>query len=117
MKKSILLADDSRFMRTILKDELDGNKYEVIAEAENGLKAIAMYKEFVPDIVLMDITMPELSGIEALKEIINIDSAAIVVMCSALGSQYQVRESLEIGAKNYIVKPFFTNLNRVLANL
>lgn len=104
-------------MRTLLKRELNSNHFTVISEAEDGLEAIEKYKLFSPDIVLMDITMPKVNGIEALKEIICFDRHAKVVMCSALGSRPLVIEALEAGAKDYIVKPHFGNLNNILINL
>ncbi|CAH0345874.1 response regulator [Bacillus sp. CECT 9360] len=114
--KNILLADDSRFMRMILKRKLDANNFSIIAEAVNGLDAIEKYKNFNPDIVLMDVTMPIISGTEALKEIIRYDQQAKIVMCSALGTQPLIKESLRLGAKDFIVKPFFDNLNKILNN-
>ncbi|USK59610.1 response regulator [Peribacillus asahii] len=117
MKKSVLLVDDSLFMRTLLKRELNPNYFTVISEAEDGLEAIEKYKMLSPDIVLMDVTMPKVNGIEALKEIICFDQCAKVVMCSALGSQPLVIEALKAGAKDYIVKPRFGNLNNTLINL
>ncbi|USK71741.1 response regulator [Peribacillus asahii] len=117
MKRSVLITDDSLFMRTLLKRELDQNYFTVIAEAKNGLEAIEKYKIFSPDIVLMDVTMPQTTGIEALKEIIHFDQSANVIMCSALGLQSLVIEALKIGAKDYIVKPNFGDLNKILINL
>ena len=115
--KSVLIADDSLFMRMWLKRELDSEYFTVIAEAKDGQEAIEKYKKFSPDIVLMDITMPNVTGIEALNEIIRFDLAAIVVMCSALGTKSLVKEALEIGAKDFIIKPNFNDLNRILSNL
>ena len=81
-------------------------EYEVVAEAENGIEAVEKYKEFRPDVVTMDIVMPEMTGIEALKEIIKIDEDARIIMCSALGQDSLVMEALDSGAKDFIVKPF-----------
>ena len=106
MGKSILIVDDAAFMRMMLKDILTKNGYEVVGEAENGAKAVEKYKEVTPDLVTMDITMPEMDGISALKNIRSIDSNAKVVMCSAMGQQTMVIESIQAGAKDFIVKPF-----------
>ena len=106
MAKNILICDDAAFMRMMIKDILTKNGYNVAGEAENGLKAIEKYKEVSPDLVLMDITMPEMSGIQALKEIKKLDGSATVIMCSAMGQQAMVIESIQSGAKDFIVKPF-----------
>ena len=106
MAKNILICDDAAFMRMMIKDILTKNGYNVVAEAENGLKAVEKYSECNPDLVLMDITMPEMDGIEALKKIKSIDANAVVVMCSAMGQQAMVIESIQSGAKDFIVKPF-----------
>jgi two-component system chemotaxis response regulator CheY len=104
--KGILLVDDAAFMRMMLKDILVKNGYEVLGEAENGLKAVEKYKELNPDLVIMDITMPEMDGIEAVKEIKKINQSAAVIMCSAMGQQSMVIEAIQSGAKDFIVKPF-----------
>ncbi|MBU3804291.1 MAG: response regulator [Candidatus Cellulosilyticum pullistercoris] len=106
MAKRILVVDDAAFMRMMIKDILSKNGYEIAGEAENGLKAVEKYKELMPDLVLMDITMPEMNGIDAVKNIRAIDSAAKIVMCSAMGQQAMVIESIQAGAKDFIVKPF-----------
>ena len=106
MAKRILVVDDAAFMRMMIKDILSKNGYEIAGEAENGLKAIEKYKELMPDLVLMDITMPEMNGIDAVKNIKAIDSGAKIVMCSAMGQQAMVIESIQAGAKDFIVKPF-----------
>ncbi len=93
-------------MRMMIKDILSKNGYNVAGEAENGLKAVEKYKEVNPDLVLMDITMPEMDGIQALKEIKKLDAGALVIMCSAMGQQAMVIESIQAGAKDFIVKPF-----------
>ena len=90
----------------MIKDILSKNGYNVAGEAENGLKAVEKFKELSPDLVLMDITMPEMDGIAALKEIKKIDAGAKVIMCSAMGQQAMVIESIQAGAKDFIVKPF-----------
>ena len=106
MAKGILLVDDAAFMIMMLKDILVKNGYEVLGEAENGLKAVEKYKELNPDLVIMDITMPEMDGIEAVKEIKKINPSAAVIMCSAMGQQSMVIEAIQSGAKDFIVKPF-----------
>lgn len=106
MAKNILICDDAAFMRMMIKDILSKNGYNVIGEAENGTKAIEKYLELKPDLVLMDTTMPELDGIGALKKIKENDAAALVIMCSAMGQQAMVIESIQAGAKDFIVKPF-----------
>ena len=104
--KSILICDDAVFMRAMIKDILTKNGYNVAGEAENGTKAVEKYNELKPDLVLMDITMPEMDGIQALKKIKATDPGAMVIMCSAMGQQAMVIESIQSGAKDFIVKPF-----------
>ena len=106
MAKNILICDDAAFMRMMIKDILTKNGYNVVGEAENGLKAVEKYTETKPDLVLMDITMPEMDGIQALKKIKELDPGATVIMCSAMGQQAMVIESIQAGAKDFIVKPF-----------
>ena len=106
MGKNILICDDAAFMRMMIKDILSKNGYNVVGEAENGAVAVDKYSELKPDLVLMDITMPEMDGIQALKKIKEKDSAASVIMCSAMGQQAMVIESIQSGAKDFIVKPF-----------
>lgn len=106
MAKNILVCDDAAFMRMMIKDILTKNGYNVAGEAENGLKAVEKYNELKPDLVLMDITMPEMDGIQALKTIKSGDPSAMVIMCSAMGQQAMVIESIQAGAKDFIVKPF-----------
>ena len=90
----------------MIKDILTKNGYNIAGEAENGLKAVEKYNELKPDLVLMDITMPEMDGIQALKSIKSADPGATVIMCSAMGQQAMVIESIQSGAKDFIVKPF-----------
>lgn len=104
--KKVLIVDDAAFMRMSIRIILEKNGYEVVGEAENGTVAVNKYKELNPDIVTMDITMPEMSGIEALKLIMEYDSNATVVMLSAMGQQDKVMEAVMLGAKTFIVKPF-----------
>ena len=106
MANGIMICDDAAFMRMMIKDILTKNGYVVAGEAENGAKAVEKYKEVTPDLVLMDITMPEMDGIQALKEIRKADAGAKVIMCSAMGQQAMVIESIQAGAKDFIVKPF-----------
>lgn len=102
----VLVVDDAMFMRASLKQLLGKNNIDDVEEAENGLEGVRKYKTFNPDIVLMDITMPEMSGIEALKQILSYDSKAKVIMVSALGQMQYVKDAILIGAKTFIVKPF-----------
>lgn len=106
MAKNILICDDAAFMRMMIKDILTKNGYNVAGEAENGAKAVEKYNELKPDLVLMDITMPEMDGIQALKNIKAADPNATVIMCSAMGQQAMVIESIQAGARDFIVKPF-----------
>ena len=108
MSKRIMIVDDAIFMRMKLKDILEKNGYEVVAEAQNGADAIEKFRAERPDIVTMDITMPEMDGIEALKGIKRIDPSAKVIMCSAMGQQAMVMEAIQSGALDFIVKPFET---------
>ena len=102
----IMICDDAAFMRMMIKDILTKNGYNIVGEAENGAKAVEKYNELKPDLVLMDITMPEMDGIEALKKIKSGDPNASIIMCSAMGQQAMVIESIQSGAKDFIVKPF-----------
>jgi two-component system chemotaxis response regulator CheY len=108
----ILIVDDAAFMRMRCSKLLSENQYEVV-EAENGLQAIEKYKEHRPDAVLMDITMPELDGLGALKEIRRLDPEAKIAMVTAMGQQATVIEALKLGAKDFVLKPFQSD--RVLA--
>ena len=106
MAKNILIVDDAAFIRMMIKDILTKNGYTIAAEAENGKIAVDKYNETKPDLVLMDITMPEMDGIQALKTIKGNDPGASVIMCSAMGQQAMVIEAIQSGAKDFIVKPF-----------
>lgn len=105
MKKA-LIVDDSMVMRMMLKRILDKNGFTVVGEAENGKKAVERYQELNPDVVTLDITMPEMDGLSALKEIIKINPKANVVIVSAIGQQRFVVEALNAGARGYLIKPF-----------
>ena len=102
----VLIVDDAAFMRMMLKDILTKNGYEVAGEAENGKVAVSMYQELKPDVTTMDITMPEMDGISAVKEIKKANPGAKIVMVSAMGQQAMVIESIQSGARDFIVKPF-----------
>jgi len=102
----VLLVDDASFMRMMLKNILVGSGYEVAGEAENGAKAIEQYKALKPDLVIMDIIMPEMGGIDAVREIIKLNPGAKILMCSSMGQQSLVVEAIQAGAKDFIVKPF-----------
>lgn len=115
MAKTILVVDDAAFMRMMLKDVLTKGGFEVIGEATDGNEAVAKYAELKPDLVTLDITMPNKDGIAALKEIRANDPNAVCVMCSAMGQQSMVIEAIQCGAKDFIVKPF--QADRVLESI
>ncbi|BBN98667.1 response regulator [Sporolactobacillus terrae] len=106
MSGRILVVDDAAFMRMMLKDILTKNGYEVCGEGANGKEAVAKYEEYKPDLITLDITMPEMDGINALKKIKASDPNAKVIMCSAMGQQTMVIDAIQAGAKDFIVKPF-----------
>ena len=106
MAVRVLVVDDAAFMRMMVKDILTKNGYEVVGEAENGMKALEKYQELKPDRTTMDITRPEMDGISAVKEIKKVDPNAKIVMCSAMGQQAMVIEAIQAGARDFIVKPF-----------
>ena len=103
---NILIVDDAMFMRTMLKSILAKSGFNVVGEAGNGREALEKYKELKPDIVTLDITMPEVDGLQTVKDIIAYDRNAKVIMCSAMGQQAMVLEAIKSGAKDFIVKPF-----------
>ncbi|MFS0672533.1 response regulator [Ornithinibacillus sp. 179-J 7C1 HS] len=116
----ILIVDDAKFMRTTLQTILTKSNHEIVGEAENGEEAISLFSEHHPDLIIMDITMPVMNGIDAIREIMKIDSTALVIVCSAMGHQKVVVEAIELGAKDFIVKPFdehrvLETVNRVLS--
>lgn len=106
MANRILIVDDAAFMRMMIRDILTKNGFEVVGEAQDGAQAIEKYKELHPDLITMDITMPEMDGIAALKEIKKLDPNSKVIMCSAMGQQAMVIDAIQAGAKDFIVKPF-----------
>ena len=101
MANGILIVDDAAFMRMMIKDVLSKNGFTIAGEAENGVKAVEKFKETNPDLVIMDITMPEMDGIQAVKEIKKSDSSAKIIMCSAMGQQAMVIEAIQAGAKDF----------------
>ena len=104
--KKVLIVDDTKFMRNILASILKKKDLEIAGEAVNGAEAIEKYKELRPDIVTMDIIMPEVDGIQAVKEILKFDPEAKILMCSAMGQQALVIEAIQAGAKDFVIKPF-----------
>lgn len=106
MGKRILIVDDAAFMRMMIKDILTKHGFLIVGEAENGVLAVEKYKELKPDLVTMDITMPEMDGIAAVKEIRRNDPYARIIMCSAMGQQPMVIDAIQAGARDFIVKPF-----------
>ena len=102
----VLVVDDAMFMRMTIKKMLEGNGHSVAGEAGNGVEAVKKYMEIKPDVVLLDITMPEMNGVDALKRIKEADAKARVIICSAMGQQAMVIEAIQSGAKDFIVKPF-----------
>ena len=106
MSRSVLVVDDAAFMRATLRDIFSRNGYTVIGEAKNGTEAIALYSQLKPNLVTMDIVMPEMGGIEAVRRIVQADPSARVIMCSAMGQQALVIEAIQAGARDFVIKPF-----------
>jgi len=102
----ILIVDDERFMRLTLRRVLETDGHEIVGEAANGLEAVVLYSQLKPDLVTMDITMPEMDGIEAVAKICSQDPNAIIIICSAMGQTHMVTQALKNGARDFIVKPF-----------
>jgi two-component system chemotaxis response regulator CheY len=102
----VLVADDLKFIKLVLRELIEKAGFRVIGEASNGLEAVELYKNKRPDVVLMDITMPKMDGLAALKQILEFDPEAKIIMCSALGQQHLIVQALQLGAKDFIVKPF-----------
>lgn len=109
--KKVLITDDTLFMRNQLREMLSHLGVKVIGEAVNGIEAIDKFKKLKPDIVFMDVTMPQMNGLDALRNILEIDCHAVVIMCSAMGQRDIIVESIQAGAFDYIVKPF--NIYRI----
>ena len=103
---TVLVCDDAVFMRTMVSDILSQAGFTVVGEAENGKQAVEKYQQLKPDLVTMDIIMPEMGGIEAVKKITQMDPGARILMCSAMGQQALVQEALQAGARDFVVKPF-----------
>lgn len=103
---NVLIVDDTMFMRASIRKMLEENGHAVVGEASNGVEAVGKYAEVKPDVVLMDITMPDMNGLDALRLIKEIDSQAKVIMCTAVGQQAMVAKAVELGAQQFIVKPF-----------
>lgn len=103
---NVLVVDDAKFMRLTIGNILTKSNHTVIGEAENGKDAVSLYRDHRPDLVTMDITMPEMNGIEAVREIVKEYPKAKIIMCSAMGQQRLIVEAIEAGAKDFIVKPF-----------
>ncbi len=106
MSRKVLICDDAIFMRTMVGDILTQAGFEVVGEAETGVQAIERYRALRPDLVTMDIVMPDMGGIDAVREITKLDPEAKVLMCSAMGQQALVVEALQAGARDFVVKPF-----------
>jgi two-component system, chemotaxis family, chemotaxis protein CheY len=106
MSHTVLVCDDAVFMRTMLSDILQQAGFTIIGEADTGTRAVSKYKELRPDLVTMDIVMPDMGGIDAVREITAFDPDARVVMCSAMGQQALVVDAIQAGAKDFVVKPF-----------
>lgn len=106
LSNTVLVCDDAVFMRTLISDILAQSGFEIIGEAETGVQAIERYKQLRPDLVTMDIVMPDMGGIDAVREITKFDSNAKILMCSAMGQQALVVEAIQAGAKDFVVKPF-----------
>lgn len=103
---NIMITDDAMFMRNVLKNLLVEAGYNIVAEATNGLQAVELYDKYQPDLVTMDLTMPEMDGISALKQIRAKHPDARIIMCSAMGQQALVVDAIKAGAKDFVVKPF-----------
>jgi two-component system chemotaxis response regulator CheY len=120
VSRTVLICDDAIFMRTMVGDILTQAGFEIIGEAETGVQAVERYQQLRPDLVTMDIVMPDMGGIDAVREITKLDPAARILMCSAMGQQALVVEAIQAGAKDFVVKPFQPSrvleaVNRVLA--
>jgi two-component system chemotaxis response regulator CheY len=103
---SVLIVDDAAYMRASISSILQEHGWEVVGEAENGFQGLELYRQLRPDVVTMDLTMPQMDGLTALRQIISEDSSARIVMCSAMGQQAMQIEAIQAGARDYVVKPF-----------
>ena len=112
---SVLIVDDAAFMRLTIRQMLEAHGHSVAGEAANGIEAIRKFKEVKPDVVLLDITMPEMDGLETLKRLKEVNSRAKIIICTALGHQEKVAQAIEYGASDFIVKPF--EVSRLMAAL
>lgn len=106
MSRTVLIVDDAIFMRTMIADILEGAGFEIVGEASSGVEALEKYKELEPDLVTMDIVMPDMGGIDAVREIMKFDPNARILMVSAMGQQALVVEAIQAGARDFVVKPF-----------
>jgi two-component system chemotaxis response regulator CheY len=106
MAQTVLICDDAIFMRTMIGDILTQAGFQIVGEAETGLQAVEKYRSLKPDLVTMDIVMPDMGGIDAVREIVKEDPGAKVLMCSAMGQQALVIEAIQAGARDFVVKPF-----------
>lgn len=117
MFKTTLIADHSKFLRNLLKNLLSDNGYQVVAEASDGSSAVSLYKEKTPDIVLLDLAMPIMNGLDPLKNILKFDPKAKVIIYSAIEQKRLITDAIEIGAKDFIIKPYFNELILALNKL
>jgi two-component system chemotaxis response regulator CheY len=106
LSHTVLVCDDAIFMRTMISDILEQSGFEIIGQAESGVQAVEQYRKLKPDLVTMDIVMPDMGGIDAVREITKLDPNAKILMCSAMGQQALVVEAIQAGAKDFVVKPF-----------
>ncbi|MFD2656337.1 response regulator [Gracilibacillus thailandensis] len=117
MKKTVIIADDSRFMRQWLKQKIEQHSYQVVAEASTGLEAVKAYQQYKPDIIILDIVMPKSNGLDALLKIKDLDPSANVIMASSLATNDNVTRALHYGAKDFIIKPHFHNLIQIMDHI
>lgn len=106
MAINVAIVDDLAFIKLVLRDLIEKAGFRVVGEASNGEEAIELFQDKRPDVLLLDITMPKMDGITALKKLLEIDPKANIIMCSALGQQQLIVEAIQLGAKDFIVKPF-----------
>ena len=106
MSRTVLICDDALFMRKLINQVMTSGGFEVVGEAEDGSEAVDKYQTLKPDLVTMDLVMPQMNGIDAVREIMKLDSTACIIMCSSVGQEALVTEAMEAGARGYLVKPF-----------